>query len=563
MNQTLSALADEYFETYLEAHPSSATLLGDHRFNDRIESLSKDVEAGFGARYSSIIDRTRDLDPDQLDHPDRVTRAMLLSEAGRERDRIEAGHAEFRSDQLDGVQTGLLASVPLYRFPDGEAATTFVGRIRQIDKLLGSAADRFTEAASRGRTPARINIERSIVQVDGYLALPLERDPFLGLPAPGEWNGEAKWRDQLTEAVRTVVRPAFQEYRRVLADELLPQARPDEKPGLAWLDEGEDLYTMYAEAYTTTSLTSEEIHAVGRKAIEEQLPPEYSKLGKRAFGIDDPETLFEHLRTDDSLRFSSGQEMIDVARESLARAAAEMGDWFGTTPRAPCVIDTVPEELASGAPRAYYYPPSDDGSRPGTHFVNMRDADQQNRYDAEAVAFHESIPGHHFQVALSVELEGVPLFQRHARPIAFIEGWGLYSERLSDEMGLYSSDLDRIGMLSNDSWRACRLVVDTGIHAMGWSRQQAVDYIVQNSAVAQADAIVEVDRYIGVPGQALAYKIGELEILRLRQMAEERLGSLFDIKAFHDAVLTQGPLTLGLLAEEVERWVESHSDAGG
>ena len=240
------------------------------------------------------------------------------------------------------------------------------------------------------------------------------------------------------------------------------------------------------------------------------------------------------------------------ARRALGAAVAEMGNWFGRLPKESCDIVPVPDFLAADAPAAYYFPPAADGSRPGTYFVNQHEPTGRSRYETAAVAYHEAIPGHHLQLTIANELDQLPRFQRQSfANTAFVEGWALYTERLADEMGLYADDLDRVGMLAADSWRSCRLVVDTGIHAKGWSRRQAIDFMVENAPVGLAEIEVEIDRYIAIPGQAVAYKVGQLEIRRQRRLAAERLGAAFDIKAFHDVVLGSGSVSLPVLRELV------------
>jgi uncharacterized protein (DUF885 family) len=255
------------------------------------------------------------------------------------------------------------------------------------------------------------------------------------------------------------------------------------------------------------------------------------------------------------MHFKTAAEVEAKAREALARAQAAVPRWFGIQPQMPCEVHVMGMNEAPYSTVAYYRPGSADGKRPGAYMINTYLPETRPRYEAEALAFHESVPGHHLQIAIAQELKGVPEFRKHQGVTAYVEGWALYTEHLADEMGLYSSDVDRLGMLSFDAWRACRLVVDTGIHAMGWSRQQAIDYMTENSCLAENNIANEVDRYITWPGQAVAYKIGQREILSLRDEAKQKLGDRFDIKAFHDAVLSNGAVALPVLREEVEAYI--------
>ena len=267
------------------------------------------------------------------------------------------------------------------------------------------------------------------------------------------------------------------------------------------------------------------------------------------------------LRTDPAMHFATAEEVEAKAAEALARAKAAIPQWFGIVPKADCEVKVMGMHEAPYSTIAYYRQPAIDGSRPGTYMINTYKPETRPRYEAEALAFHESIPGHHLQIAIAQELTGVPEFRKQQGVTSYVEGWALYTERLADEMGLYSSDVDRIGMLSYDAWRACRLVVDTGMHAMGWSRQQAIDYMKENSVLAENNIVNEVDRYLTWPGQALAYKLGQLEILKLRDEARAKLGDRFDIRAFHDVVLRDGAVALPVLRSNVEAWVAAQAAA--
>ena len=314
--------------------------------------------------------------------------------------------------------------------------------------------------------------------------------------------------------------------------------------------DGEEIYQRAVRRYTSLDLDPREVHQIGLDEIA-SLEDEYRKLGDPVLGTTDVPEIYDRLRNDPDLRFETADEVHQAAESALARAREAIPEWFGRLPEAPCIVQPIPDIGAADATLAYYFPPADDGSRPGIFFINLTEPETRTRFESEALAFHESIPGHHLQIAIAQELDGVPRFRRNGIVTVFAEGWGLYTERLSDEMGLYSGDLERMGILSFDSWRAGRLVVDTGLHALGWSRQQAIDYLMDNSPQAPNNIVNEVDRYIGFVGQALAYKIGQRELFRLREEARTALGGDFDIKAYHDAVLENGPVPLDLLGDLV------------
>ncbi|MCP2292451.1 DUF885 domain-containing protein [Nocardia amikacinitolerans] len=553
MDEELLALADRYWDETLAAAPSLATLLGDHRFDDRIEDLSLDAEKRRLESARDLLGRVDALDPARLSPPDRVTRSLLRAELATAVDHLAWRPVEMASDQMDGVHAALLTAAPQINAPRPEHARALVRRHEQLGDMLSTAVDRFRDGLAAGRAPARITIERSLNQLDGYLASDPSTDPFVTFAGPQDWDGEAEWRAELARVAADVIRPAFQRYRAALADELLPAARPDERSGLCWLgDDGAEIYRGLLRHHTTLpDLGAEEIHELGLAELA-LLRAEYAKIGARLFGTSDLAEIFGRLRDDPGLRYADGAQIMTDAYRCLNAATAEMGNWFGRLPKESCDIVPVPDFLAADAPTAYYFPPAADGSRPGTYFVNQHEPQERGRFETAAVAYHEAIPGHHLQLTIANELEHLPRFQRQSfANTAFVEGWALYTERLADEMGLYADDLDRLGMLAGDSWRSCRLVVDTGIHAKGWSRQQAIDFMVANAPVGLTEITVEIDRYIAIPGQAVSYKVGQLEIRKQRALAAERLGERFDIKAFHDVVLGSGTVSLPVLRELV------------
>jgi uncharacterized protein (DUF885 family) len=549
----IRALADEYWDTRLAASPRAATLIGDRRFDDRIDDLRAEAGDALRARLNTLLERVDEVDETGLPGETRVTRALLRAELRRDIDELAARRIELASDQMGGIHADLLLEMPQMNAPTPEAAGALVERYRQLGTLLDQALDRFRAGLAAGRTPARLTIERSLNQLDSYLATAIDGDPLVTMAGPDGWAGEASWRDELAAAAREVVRPGLARYREMLATELLPVARPDDRCGLSWLgDDGDELYAGLVRDHTTVDdLTVTEVHEMGLAEID-RLAGEYAEVGSRQFGTTDLTAIFDRLRDDPALRYTTGDEILADARRCLDSAGEAMGRWFGRLPKAPCRLELIPEHLAADSPAAYYWPPAADGSRPGTYMVNRWEPTERTRFETASVAFHEGIPGHHLQLAIATELDHLPDFQRFSwGNTAFVEGWALYAERLADEMGLYRDDLDRLGMLAADSWRSARLVVDTGLHALGWSRQRAIDFMVANVPVRRAEIDIEVDRYVAIPGQALGYKIGQLEIQRLRRAAKEQEGEAFDIRTFHDAVLGSGSVNLMVLRDLV------------
>jgi uncharacterized protein (DUF885 family) len=354
------------------------------------------------------------------------------------------------------------------------------------------------------------------------------------------------------DAVDSYVRPGFVRLDRFVREVALPAARPADRPGLCGVSALREIYDKTLRIHTSLPLTAQAIHATGLAEVA-RINEETRALGERVLGVSDLAGIHARLRGDPALHFTTREEVEAKALSTLRRAEAAMPRWFGRLAKTPCIVRRIEEHEEAFTTIAYYRQSAADGSRPGTYFINTYAPETRPRYEAEALAFHEAVPGHHTQIALAQELEDVPEFRKHTGPTAYVEGWALYTERLCDEMGLYTGDLDRLGMLSFDSWRACRLVVDTGLHSEGWSRRRAIDYMLANSALAENNIENEVDRYIAWPGQATAYKTGQLEILRLRAATQQRLGGAFDIKAFHDAVLGAGAVGLETLADIVAR----------
>jgi uncharacterized protein (DUF885 family) len=349
--------------------------------------------------------------------------------------------------------------------------------------------------------------------------------------------------------VTDVIRPALNRYRDLLAEDVLPVVRPDDQAGLWAIPDGDLVYSRLIEKYTTMPMQPGEIHEIGLSQIA-RLEGEYAEYGPAAVGTDDVNEIYNILRTDKSIMHTDGADIVAQCEAAFDRARAEMPNWFGRFPKSDCGI----EETAHGA-IAYYFPPAEDGSRPGSFFMNTSDPSAWGHAEVEGTAFHEGIPGHHMQIAIAQEMgDALPTFRRHEFISAYGEGWGLYAERLAQEMGLYSGPLALVGMLHGDSMRACRLVVDTGMHALGWSRQQGIDYMFNNSPMSMQQVVAEIDRYLSSPGQALSYMMGRLEIDRIRRDAEARLGDRFDIKGFHDVILGSGCIPLTTLNRIVNEW---------
>lgn len=554
----LAALAEEYWEGFLAAHPVSATALGDRRYDRLLDDISPAGREHERGQLVGVRRRAEEIPEEGLPAQERLTRASLITEVEGRLAQLEAGLEEWTVDPLGGPQAALFnieAFQPVRTVEQGDA---MVGRWRAMGPYLEQHATNVERGLAAGKVAVREGVEKVISAMRAVLATPEESWALLNpLEADhADWPSgrQEAFRHALTDAVRSVVRPAYERYAELLERRVLPAARPQERPGIMHVAGGRESYARLIRVYTSLPLSADEIHETGVREVG-RIDDEMRRLGGKVLGVDDLDEIRRRLRTDPALHFTTRDEVEAKAASALARAKAAIPGWFGRLPRADCVVARIGEHEEQHTTIAYYRRPAADGSMPGRYYINTYAPETRPQYEAAALAYHESIPGHHLQIAIASELTGLPAFRRHTGVTAYIEGWALYTERLSDEMGLYSSDLDRMGVLSFDAWRACRLVVDTGMHAKGWSRREAIEYMLAHTALAENNIVNEVDRYIAWPGQALAYKMGQLEIQRLRAEAERRLGGRFDIKGFHDAVLENGALALEPLRRVVEEWV--------
>jgi uncharacterized protein (DUF885 family) len=553
---TLEQLSERFWLAQSEYSPTIATTRGEHRFDDRLRQFDDAWLGHIESEFRSIGQEAAAKDPGQIGLQERITRDLLIQETGVLANEIGQRFFVAAVDPYLGSHTRLLSDTQQNTVSEHDQAEALLNRYASIGSYLDAALEMVRANADTGMTPPIASVDRVVGQLDGYLASSEDSDPFLQLKLPPGADAEG-WRSRARALVADVIKPAIARYRAGLIEDIAPMARPVDKSGLTWMTNGEEIYDGLIHKYTQLPKTAEEIHRIGLDWATDILVDEWVEIGQRALGESTVEGIFSRLHSDPAFRFTSEEEMLEHARATITRAWAAVDDWFGATPDTPCQVVSVPAAMAPAMPPAYYMQPPLDRSREGTFFLNTYKPEERDRYEYESTTFHEAIPGHHFDRSLASELSGIPLFRRYAQVYAHTEGWGLYAERLADEMGLYSTEVDRLGMLTADAWRAGRLVVDTGLHALGWSRQQAIDFLAKWTPIGLLTIEQEVDRYIGMPGQALSYKMGELEIMRMRRQAEDRLGDRFEIKPFHDTLLTSGAMTLPLLGNVVESWIDS------
>jgi len=556
----LDRLAARFWQEHLQADPVEATILGYHAHDDRMPDESL---AARDAQLRSLAELRARLDGEapagQLAPGQRVTRALLAGELDATLATATCQLEEWVIDPRDGPQVSYLDLAGLQPVATAAARAALLARWRAMPLALDQQGSNLRQGLQAGKTSAASEVERVVRQLNELLRRPdgewpLVTGPVDRLPPAVDAEERRRFTAQLQAIVGDELRPAFARYLSVVRDEVQPHARGDADVGINHLPGGAACYAALVRAHTSLPLEPRAVHQLGLDELA-RLHAEIEALGPAAVGASSFPEIQRRLRSGDRALFFGTREEIEAsARATLARATAAMPRFLGRLPTTPCVVKRVEPHEEKDSPIAFYRQPAVDGSRPGTYYVNTYQPETRPRFEAEALAFHESIPGHHVQIALAQELRGLPEFRKNLGVTAFVEGWGLYAERLADELGLYSSPLTRLGRLSLESWRAGRLVVDTGIHALGWSRAQAVKFLLDNTLIAPNNIENEVDRYIGWPGQALAYKVGQLELLRLREAARAALGPRFDLRQFHDVVLGSGAVSLPVLRELVHDW---------
>jgi len=555
----LAALATEYWDARLQAHPLEATDIGDRRFDDR---LADNTPAGRERETAALTDRrarAAAIAPAALPAGDRVTLSLLLREIDSDLAVLGCALDDWMVDARDGVQVQMLRLQELQPVRTAAEGWRLVARWEKIGRYIDQETSNLRRGLAAGKVATAEETRRVLGQLDDLLAKPDDKWP-LRAPAAAphaDWPPPERlaFTRAIDAAIAASIRPAFERYRAALRDEILPRARDEAHAGILNVAGGPACYARLIKVHTSLDLTAEEIHRIGLDELT-RIHAEMARIGKEAFGGAGtlPE-LRRRLRGEPSAFFHARGDVEAAARKALARAQAAEPRFLGRLPRTTCQVKRIDAFEEKDAPIAYYRSAAIDGTRPATYYVNTYKPETRAKYEVEALAFHESVPGHHIQVAIAQELTGLPEFRKHVGVTAFVEGWGMYAEGLADEMGLYKGARERLGRLSFDAWRASRLVVDTGIHAMGWSRSRAIAFFEENAVLAHDNIVNEVDRYIAWPGQALAYKLGEREIRRLRGEAEARLGARFDLKAFHDLVLGGGAVSLPVLREQVQGWI--------
>lgn len=547
----VDSLADAYLAALFERQPELATFYGvPGARHDRLTDNSLAAVRAWERREDALYAELLAVNAEALGAgAEWVTYGTLreLLESSRQA-RVCRGEL-WGVTQMFGWQVSYPQLAQLQPVGSEELRRQALARFRMLPHFVDTEIANLREGLRLGYSAPRGSVRRVMAQLDGLLAVPAAESPFAAMARN---DSTPEFRAAVERLVADSIDPALRRYRDFLERTYLPAARA--AVAVSANPDGAACYRASVRSYTTLDLDPAQIHESGRREMA-RIRGEMRRIAGRSFHTSDVPALLERFRSDTQYTFHTREEMVAYAQAATDRATRAMPKAFGILPGAGVRIEPYPAFQEASAPGGEYLSPAADGSRPGIYRINTREPRRQSRVGLESTAFHETVPGHHLQGTIALErTTGHPLM-RYVYNSGYAEGWGLYAERLADEMGLFSSDLDRMGLLSNEALRAARLVVDPGLHVLGWTREQAIAYMLANTAESPDGVATEVDRYIAMPGQATAYMTGSLEILRLRADARRRLGRRFDVRRFHDRVLEDGSLTLPMLREKVERWV--------
>jgi uncharacterized protein (DUF885 family) len=551
----VTALADEYFQAFIETYPLYGLFLGvPEAPTDRIGDNSLAAVRAWEKREDRWLNQLKEVPADALyGRPEEVTYGVLLETLTASQQTRVCRSELWPLNQQNGWQIFLPVTGQLQPIGTTQLRANAIARWRAMPAYIDVEIGNLREGLRQGYTQPRANAEAVLEQLNAVLSLPAEKSPFAQLAGRDSTPG---FGDSVIAVVRRDILPAVARYRDFLQAEYIPGSR--RSTALSALPQGADCYRARVRQYTTSDLDAEAVHQLGLRQIA-ALEAEMVPIARRSFGTADLPALIRRFREDSQYTFRSREEIIRTAEQAVARAKAAMPKWFGRLPKSEMIVDPcLPFEEKSGCPNSYV-PGTPDGKRPGRWRINAGNQPPQPRAPLEGTAFHESIPGHHLQFTLAQERVNAHPIARYLFFSSFSEGWALYAERMAIEMGLYSSDLYQLGELGEQSLRAARLVVDPGLAVLGWSRQRAIEYMLEHTMLSSGNVESEVDRYIADPGQATAYMVGRLEIERLRQAAEAQLGEGFDIREFHDRVLESGSVPLPLLRAHIQEWLKSET----
>ena len=551
----LNAIFDQQWERGLRENPVRASYLGDRRFNQDWQDLSTEARAQRREGDAAALQALSTVDFELLPETDRLNYRLFEL---RYKDRLE--NAQFNAylmpiSQRGGIQTldEMGNRIRMQTLGDYEDWLT---RLEKLDTVMVQTLALMNEGITRGVVRPRVLMNRVPAQIARQIVDDPEQSPFYkpfsNMPASLGEETINRLQQRARIAIRDTVIPAYRKLDNYFANTYLPASR--DTIATSDLPDGKAYYEYLVRRFTTTDMTPDEVHELGLREVAKNKQAMLNIMEEVKFegSLQD---FFTYLRTDPQFYYETPEALFDAYLAISKRIDPTLIQLFGKLPRMPYGLKKIPDAVAPDTTTAYYTRPAADGSRAGYYYVNLYKPETRPKWEMEVLSVHEAVPGHHLQIALQQELEAMPNFRRYGGFTAFTEGWGLYSEQLGYDLGMYQDPYSKFGQITYDMWRAVRLVVDTGMHAKGWSRQQAIDYFMANAPKTELDITNEIDRYIGNPGQALAYKLGQLKLLELRQRAREKLGDKFDIRDYHDEVLSYGALPLSLLEEIVDKWI--------
>ena len=559
----LLSLFDEEWQYELRSDPETATSLGDNRYNDRLADRSPQFYQSDREAKGKFLAQFEAIDAAGLSTQDALSRELMIRNLGEAIEGAQFKPWEMPVNQMDGLHLSLLELLGLTPFNDVHDYENYISRLHQVPKAFDQVTANMGQGMQDHLMPPRFLMEKVAAEAQDAADKGGETSPFFkpvaNLPASISAADQQRLKAAVLAAIQSEVQPAYKRFAAFVRDEYAPHGRSE--PGVWALPDGAARYRYEIRRLTTTDLTPEQIHQIGLQQVEETAAQ--MLVLARKLGFNDLASLNEHIKKDRSFYATSGQQVLDLYEKYTRQMEVQLPKLFGRLPKNKLVVIPMDPVRAPNEVPADYNAGAEDGSRPGHINVNEYDPEHRLTLNIEAIAYHEGVPGHHLQISIAQELTGLPAFRRNGDYTAFIEGWALYSERLGKEIGFYQDPYSDYGRLENEMWRAIRLVVDTGVHEKHWTRDQMVELFHRYTAMDEPNVQSEVDRYIAWPGQALAYKLGQLEILKLREEARQKLGDKFDLRSFHDEVVGKGPLPLEVLQQQMESWIAAQQMRSG
>ncbi len=551
----LKAFFEEEWQYELHHDPEFATSLGDKRYNDRFSDESPQAHTADLEQRRSFLAKCEAIDPTGLSAQDALSRSLMIRNLRTDIESAQFKPWEMPINQFGGPHTELVDMVSLTPFDDAQDYDNYISRLHKVPQYFDQIIGNMRQGMRDKLMPPRYLLEKAARQAQEIANTSSDASPFdkpaEKFPSTLSQAEQNRLRAEIAEAVNRDAIPAYHKLADFLRDEYAPQGRSE--PGVWSLPDGDARYRFAIRKMTTTDLTPDQIHEIGLKQLAET-ESEMLALAHE-LGFKDLSSLNEHIKKDRALYATSGQQLLDLYTKYARQMEGELPKLFARLPKNKLIIVPMDSYRAKDSVPADYTPGAADGSRPGRINVNEWDPERRLLLNLEAIAYHEGVPGHHLQFSIAQEMQDLPAFRRNGDYTAFTEGWALYSERLGKEVGFYHDPYSNYGRLENEMWRCIRLVVDTGVHAQHWSRDQMIEYFHRYTAMDEPNIQTEVDRYIAWPGQALAYKLGQLEIIKLREEAKQKLGAKFDLRAFHDEIVGNGALPLDVLDAQVNDWI--------